>query len=86
MKYNLNINDSAAIDKIFEIADGYPIITYYLAKEYIDSGSIRETNKISSVDEYYKELLSKNDYQTTISSLSLISSSKSNKITLLINL
>lgn len=44
--------------KIFDITDGYPIITYYIAEHYILNREICAVHKISDLNNYYDNLLS----------------------------
>lgn len=45
--------------QIFEIAGGYPIITYFLAEHYKQHGNINVERPILNLNQYYEELLVK---------------------------
>lgn len=56
-----NIWDSDVQSKIYEMAGGYPIITYYLAEEYKQTNLIPEKPPIAGVNEYYDSLFVNED-------------------------
>ena len=43
--------------QIYEISDGYPIITEFVAREYLESGNVRLANQVTTITEYYDSLL-----------------------------
>lgn len=55
------ILDSDVQSKIYEMANGYPIITYYLAEEYKQTNVIPERRPIAGVNEYYDSLFINGD-------------------------
>lgn len=52
-----NICDYEVTKKIFEVADGYPIITYFIAEHYLIYKEINITPKVGDLFHYYDELL-----------------------------
>lgn len=52
------ISEYSIIRKIYEISDGYPIITNFLADHYNLHGEIPIDEKISDLDNYYELLIS----------------------------
>lgn len=65
-----NIRDYSIIRKIYEITDGYPIITNFLAEHYKLHGKIPIDEKISGLDNYYELLI--NDVNLKALSIFLI--------------
>lgn len=55
------INDENIEDKIYSISKGYPIITYFLAEQYLSEHKISFNGEISGLDEYYAKLIKKVD-------------------------
>jgi hypothetical protein len=53
-----DISEYSLIRKIYEISDGYPIITYFLAEHYNLHGEILIDEKISGLNDYYDILIS----------------------------
>lgn len=51
------ITDYATLKKIYDIADGYPIITYFLAEHYKLHGKINVSEPLQSLNQYYDLLL-----------------------------
>ena len=51
-----DIDDYTVQSKIFELADGYPIITYYLAVEFKKYGKIEFKDVIKDLNNYYDDL------------------------------
>lgn len=43
--------------KIYDITDGYPLITFFVTQHYILYGEVEATEKISDLNEYYEKLL-----------------------------
>lgn len=52
-----NICDYEVTKKIFEVTDGYPIITYFIAEHYLIYKEINITPKVGDLFHYYDELL-----------------------------
>jgi hypothetical protein len=44
-------------DKIYNISNGYPIITYFLSEHYKKYGILNLTETVTSIESYYSELL-----------------------------
>ncbi len=61
-----NIQEYTIIRKIYEISDGYPIITNFLAEHYNLYDKIPINEKISDINKYYGQLI-----QCKIKSLSI---------------
>ena len=57
LELEYNILDGDVQSKIYEMAGGYPIITYYLAEEYKQTNKMPERELIAGVNEYYDSLL-----------------------------
>lgn len=52
-KFDDDINE-----KIYELTEGYPIITYYLSEHYKQHGDLlKYSSKIESINDYYKSIL-----------------------------
>lgn len=51
------ITDYATLKKIYDIADGYPIITYFLAEHCKLHGEINVSEQLKSLNQYYDLLL-----------------------------
>lgn len=62
------IKEISICREIFEISDGYPIISYFMARHYKMYGKLETTNKILELNDYY-ELLIKDT--NTLSALSI---------------
>ena len=54
-----DISDYSVHKSIFEITDGYPIITYFLAEHYKQHGNINIEYPVTDLNQYYDNLLSK---------------------------
>ena len=54
-----NVTDYSVQKKVFEISDGYPIITFFLAEHYKKYGEFEADTPITDINDYYEELLSK---------------------------
>ncbi|MBF4501966.1 hypothetical protein IRY55_11375 [Savagea sp. SN6] len=52
-----NIYDYKVIEKIFEVTDGYPIITYFIVEHYLIYKEFDNTLKVESLFHYYDTLL-----------------------------
>lgn len=52
-----NICDYKVTKKIFEVTDGYPIITFFIAEHYLMYGEINITPKVDNLFHYYDILL-----------------------------
>ncbi len=52
-----DITDYKVQKQILEIADGYPIITYFLAEHYKKNGKINLDQPVDSLNQYYDNLL-----------------------------
>ena len=52
-----NIPDYQTEKNIYDVADGYPIITNFIAKHYKIHNSINITSKISDINDYYATLI-----------------------------
>ncbi len=65
-----NIRDYSIIENIYEISDGYPIITNFLAGHYNLQGEIPIDKKISGLDDYYELLI--NDVELKALSIFLL--------------
>lgn len=52
-----NISDYVVQKKIFEVTDGYPIITYFLAEHYKQHGNINIEHSVTDLKQYYDTLL-----------------------------
>lgn len=52
-----DITDYTVQKQIWEIADGYPIITYFLAEHYKKNGKINPEQPVDSLKQYYDNLL-----------------------------
>ena len=61
LELEYNILDGDVQSKIYEMAGGYPIITYYLAEEYKQTNKIPERQLIAGVNEYYDSLFINGD-------------------------
>ena len=61
MELEYNILDGDVQSKIYEMAGGYPIITYYLAEEYKQTNKMPERQLIAGVNEYYDSLFINGD-------------------------
>lgn len=71
IRQKYNICDYAIIEKIFEIADGYPIITDFVANHYNINKEIPEINKVENINNYYEQLISNVDMQKILSVFTL---------------
>ncbi|MDD4188410.1 MAG: hypothetical protein PHX04_06650 [Bacilli bacterium] len=56
LKYR-EVDDYSIATKIYKISKGYPIITSYLASEYLNNGNLDYEKAIDNIDEYYKTIL-----------------------------
>lgn len=74
IKYKYKIEQYEVIDKIFEITDGYPIITDFLIQHYIYNKEIPELTKISNINEYYDKLINNEDVKNKLSIFSVTDS------------
>lgn len=54
-----HIYDRKIQQDIFQITDGYPILTYFSAKHYLLYGELESAEKIVDINEYYRQLLEK---------------------------
>lgn len=61
LELEYNILDGDVQSKIYEMAGGYPIITYYLAEEYKQTNKMPERQLIAGVNEYYDSLFINGD-------------------------
>ena len=52
-----NITDYTVQKQIWEIAEGYPIITYFLAEHYKKNGKISPEQPVNNLNQYYDNLL-----------------------------
>lgn len=69
------IKDYTVITKITKMANGYPIITGFLASEWLFSGQIKSLNTpVSDITEYYKSVLSTVKTQSLLSLFSFTTS------------
>lgn len=66
---NNHVTEKSIIEKIYSITGGYPIITSYLAKHFNLFGDLSIETPISSINEYYENIIK--DVKT-ISALSII--------------
>ena len=57
-----NISDYEVQSTIFRVAQGYPILTYFLSEHYKKNGVVNINYELSDINEYYSELL--NDIKT----------------------
>lgn len=53
------IYDRKIQQEIFQITDGYPILTYFSAQHYLLYGKLESTEKIVDINEYYRQLIEK---------------------------
>lgn len=54
-----DISDYRFVSKIYEVTDGYPIITYFIAEHYKTHEEINITLEIENLNQYYGMLLEK---------------------------
>ena len=67
INYKYNIKDYDIIEKIFDITDGYPIITDFIIQHYMYSNEILETNKINDINEYYDKIIKNEEIKNELS-------------------
>lgn len=53
-----HIKEFGLVDDIFSLTEGYPILVKYVAEHFKIKGEIPVLEKLSSVDDYYKQLIS----------------------------
>lgn len=53
-----NIKEYEEKYKIYDITDGYPIITQFVASHYVNTGVIELKTRVTELDDYYRYLLS----------------------------
>lgn len=58
LEEKFNIQKYEQKRKIYDIADGYPIISLFLASHYVNTGVIELKTRVTELDDYYKYLLS----------------------------
>lgn len=58
LEEKFNIKKYEQKHKIYNIADGYPIISLFLASHYVNTGVIELKTRVTELDDYYKYLLS----------------------------
>lgn len=58
LEEKFNIQKYELKRKIYDITDGYPIITLFLVSHYVNTGVIELKTRITELDDYYKHLLS----------------------------
>lgn len=67
INYKYQIKDYETIEKIFNITDGYPIITDFIVQHYIYNNEIIETNKITDINEYYDKIIGNEEIKNELS-------------------
>lgn len=60
LKEGHEINDYEIVEKIFNITDGYPVITFYVTNHYKIYNEIGLTQEIEDLNQYYDNLLGAN--------------------------
>ena len=74
IKYKYEVEKYEVVDKIFEITDGYPIITDFLIQHYVYYKEIPELTKINNINEYYDKLINNEEIKNKLSIFSLTDS------------
>ena len=57
LEISYGIADYATRNRIFNISNGYPIITHYLAEHYVKYKDLNVDIRIESIDDYYSKLI-----------------------------
>lgn len=52
-----NITDWSICYQIYEISQGYPLITKYIAEDYKKNNKVSDIDKLNSLDEYYSSVV-----------------------------
>lgn len=60
------ICDYKLVEDIFEVTDGYPIMTYFVAEHYIKHGKIDTKQKFDNLHIYYDNLIDNTDINSLI--------------------
>ena len=66
-----NIFDYSTSHKIYNITKGYPILTFFIAKDYNLTGKINVDHEIPNINEYYSTLINNVDIKEAFSIFSL---------------
>jgi len=61
-----DIYDYKILHNIFKITNGYPIITYFIAEQYLLSGEIDLNRQLDTIDEYYETLIKSLETRTAL--------------------
>ena len=61
-----NICEYKLVEDIFEVTDGYPIMTYFVAEHYIKHGKIDPKQKFDNLYSYYDNLIDNTDINSLI--------------------
>ena len=62
-----HIRDFGVADRIFTLTDGYPILVKYVAEYFRNNGDLPLLEKLTSVDDYYGQLISKQTSKQALS-------------------
>ncbi|MBN3583362.1 hypothetical protein JYB64_13270 [Algoriphagus aestuarii] len=62
-----HIRDFGIADSIFTLTDGYPILVKYVAEYFRNNGELPLLEKLTSVDDYYGQLISKQTSKQALS-------------------
>lgn len=68
------IEDYSHHEKIYNITSGYPIITSYITSEYLENKSIKYTDAINNLQDYYDTLLKNVKYKNKLNIFTYTSS------------